>query len=188
MGSYAEPTKELLSECKAGDPSAFKQIFHAYRSYAYNLVYKITGPRGDHEDLVQEVFYQVYLSIKSFQGDSSFKTWFHRVIINTCTARWRFQEAAKRISPRQTTRLDALEYDPPSREPLISKQLELKNLVELALATLDDKLRVPLVLNVYSEMDLSEIAHTLDIPEGTVKSRLFTARQKIREYLDSVDP
>jgi RNA polymerase sigma-70 factor (ECF subfamily) len=52
---------------------------------------------------------------------------------------------------------------------------------------LDDKLRVPLVLNVYSDMDLSEIAHTLDIPEGTVKSRLFTARQKIREYLDSVD-
>jgi RNA polymerase sigma-70 factor (ECF subfamily) len=187
MGNLSEPSKELLNDCKAGDSSAFNQIFYMYRSYAYNLVYKITGPRGDHEDLVQEVFFQVYLSIKSFQGDSSFKTWFHRVIINTCTARWRFQEAAKRISPRQTTSLDNLDYDLPSHETSISKQLELKNLVEMALATLDDKLRVPLVLNVYSEMDLSEIAHTLDIPEGTVKSRLFTARQKMREYLDSID-
>ncbi len=187
MGNLGEPTKELLNDCKAGDPTAFKQIFYMYRSYAYNLVYKITGPKGDHEDLVQEVFFQVYLSIKSFQGDSSFKTWFHRVIINTCTARWRFQEAGKRISPKNTTSIDNLDYEIQSREAPISKQLELKNLVELALATLDDKLRVPLVLNVYSDMDLSEIAHTLEIPEGTVKSRLFTARQKIREYLDAID-
>jgi RNA polymerase sigma-70 factor, ECF subfamily len=187
MSNLAEPTKELLNECKAGNQLAFKQIFHMYRSYAFNLVYKITGPEGEHEDLVQEAFFQVYLSIKSFQGNSSFKTWFHRVVINTCTARWRFQSAEKRISSKQTTSLENLEYELPSQEPSFGKQLELKKLVEMALATLDEKLRVPLVLNIYSDMDLSEIAAVMEIPEGTVKSRLFTARLKLKEYMDSLD-
>ena len=57
----------------------------------------------------------------------------------------------------------------------------------MALAQLDDKLRIPVVLNIYSDMDLSEIALALDIPEGTVKSRLFTARQKLKEYLDTLE-
>jgi RNA polymerase sigma factor (sigma-70 family) len=187
MSNLTEPSKQLLSECKAGNPVAFKEIFHMYRSYAYNLVYKITGPEGEHEDLVQEAFFQMYLSLKSFQGNSSFKTWFHRVIINTCTARWRFQEAGKRISAKKTTSLDSMDYELPSRDEGIAKELELKNLVELALAQLDDKLRIPVVLNIYSDMDLSEIALALDIPEGTVKSRLFTARQKLKEYLDSLE-
>jgi RNA polymerase sigma-70 factor (ECF subfamily) len=63
----------------------------------------------------------------------------------------------------------------------------LKEVVQKALATLNDNLRVPLVLNVYSDMDLSEIADVLGLPEGTVKSRLFTARKKIKEYLDNTD-
>lgn len=188
MAQIAEPSAELLEECRAGNALAFKQLFHQYKSYAYNLVFKITGYQGEHEDLVQEVFFQVFLSLKTFNGDSSFKTWFHRVIINTCTARWRYQEAAKRISSKQTTSLEAMEYEPPSREPGIHRRLELKNLVEKALATLDDKLRIPIVLNVYSEMDLAEIAATMGIPEGTVKSRLFTARKQIKEYLDTIDP
>jgi RNA polymerase sigma factor (sigma-70 family) len=187
MSNLTEPSKELLRECKAGNPVAFKEIFHMYRSYAYNLVYKITGPEGEHEDLVQEAFFQMYLSLKSFQGNSSFKTWFHRVIINTCTARWRFQEAGKRISAKKTTSLESMDYELPSRDEGIAKEVELKNLVELALAQLDEKLRIPVVLNIYSDMDLSEIALALDIPEGTVKSRLFTARQKLKEYLDSLE-
>ncbi|MCX7726251.1 MAG: hypothetical protein N2053_05330, partial [Chitinispirillaceae bacterium] len=60
-----EPTPELLEECRAGNHLAFKEIFYMYRSYAYNLIYKITGPKGDHEDLLQEVFFQIYLSLKT---------------------------------------------------------------------------------------------------------------------------
>ncbi len=187
MSQLSEPTKELLEECQNGNPGAFKQIFYMYRSYAYNLIYKITGPEGEHEDLVQEAFFQVYLSLKSFKGNSSFKTWFHRIVINTCTAKWRFQSAGKRISNKQTTSLDNLDYELPSQEASISKQYELKDLVEHALATLEDKLRIPLVINIYSDMDLSEISDIMDIPEGTVKSRLFTARMKIKEYLDTQD-
>ncbi len=182
-----EACQELIEECKSGNQIAFKQIFHMYRSYAYNLIYKITGARGEHEDLLQEVFFQIYLSLNTFQGESSFKTWFHRVVINTCTAHWRRQQAAKRINPNQLTSTEELDYELPNKGINHAKSLELKNLVEKALNTLDDKLRVPIVLNIYSELDLNEIAGILGIPEGSVKSRLFTARKRIREYLDSID-
>ncbi|MDO5576119.1 MAG: RNA polymerase sigma factor [Fibrobacter sp.] len=182
-----EPTQELLSECKSGNQVAFKEIFYMYRSYAYNLIYKITGPEGDHEDLIQEVFFQIYLSLKTFHGDSSFKTWFHRVVIHVCTRRWRYQKAEKRISQKDTINLDAVENMVQSRDQGCLKHLELKDLVERALDSIDYKLKIPLVLNIYGEMDLSEIASIMAIPEGTVKSRLFTARKQIREFLDNLD-
>ncbi|MDG5814203.1 RNA polymerase sigma factor [Chitinispirillales bacterium ANBcel5] len=182
-----EPSKELLRECRAGNQLAFKEIFHMYRSYAYNLIYKTTGAHGDHEDLLQEVFFQIYLSLKTFQGDSSFKTWFHRVVIHVCTRRWRYQQAEKRISKKDTVNLDSIENMVPSMDCGSLRKLELKDLVEQALDTLDYKLRIPIVLNIYGEMDLAEIATIMGIPEGTVKSRLFTARKQIKEFLDGLD-
>jgi RNA polymerase sigma-70 factor (ECF subfamily) len=182
-----EPTRELLDECRSGNQVAFKEIFYMYRSYAYNLIFKITGPYGDHEDLLQEVFFQIYLSLKTFHGDSSFKTWFHRVVIHVCTRRWRYQKADKRISSKNTVTLETVENSVPTNEMGSLKQLELKDLVEKGLEDLDYKLRIPLVLNIYGEMDLAEIASIMGIPEGTVKSRLFTARKQMRVFLDDLD-
>jgi RNA polymerase sigma-70 factor (ECF subfamily) len=182
-----EPTRELLDECRAGNQRAFREIFYMYRSYAFNLIFKITGPQGDHEDLLQEVFFQIYLSLKTFHGDSSFKTWFHRVVIHVCTRKWRYQTAEKRINPKDTVQIDAIENMVPSSEMGTLKQLELKDLVERALEKIDYKVKIPLVLNIYGEMDLSEISSVMGIPEGTVKSRLFTARKQIKEFLDGLE-
>jgi RNA polymerase sigma-70 factor (ECF subfamily) len=182
-----EPTRELFDECRSGNQVAFKEVFYMYRTYAYNLIYKITGPYGDHEDLLQEVFFQIYLSLKTFHGDSSFKTWFHRVVIHVCTRRWRYQKAEKRISSKNTVNLESVENSVTSPEMGSLKHLELKDLVEQSLEELDYKLRIPLVLNIYGEMDLAEIASIMGIPEGTVKSRLFTARKQMREFLDDLE-
>jgi RNA polymerase sigma-70 factor (ECF subfamily) len=185
MQVLAEPTKELLEECRKGNQQAFKEIFYSYRSYAYNLIYKITGRGGDHADLLQDLFFQVYLSLKTFRGESSFKTWFHRMVVHTCTRRWRYQTAEKRISSKDTVEYESVAEEVRSERQGHDERYELKDLVEKALATLDEKLRIALVLNIYSEMDLSKIAEILDVPEGTVKSRLFTARKKVKEYLDA---
>ncbi|MBD3393559.1 MAG: sigma-70 family RNA polymerase sigma factor [Chitinivibrionales bacterium] len=187
MPATLEPSKELLARCKEGNRGAFKEIFRMYRSYAYNLIYKITGPYGDHEDLIQEAFFQIYLSLKSFKGDSTFKTWFHRIVIHACTRQWRYQNTEKRISPKDTVSYDLVEYGVAAKGQDQEKEYELKSLVEKALETLDVKLRVPLVLHIYGELDLEEIAQIMGIPHGTVKSRLFSARQKIKEYLDGID-
>ena len=105
-----EPSKEVLEECKNGNQQAFKEIFYNYRSYAYNLIYKITGKTSDQEDLLQEIFFQIYLSLKTFRGDSSFSTWFHRIVINVCTGHWRYQQAKKRISVEDTVDYDSVEH------------------------------------------------------------------------------
>lgn len=187
MKTLIEPSKETLRECKNGNQQAFKEIFYNYRSYAYNLIYKITGKNGNHEDLLQEIFLQIYLSLKTFRGDSSFSTWFHRLVIQVCTGQWRYQQAKKRIPDENTVDFDSVDHLVSNRDFDSGHQLELKDMVEKALGSLNEKMRVPLVLNVYSDMDLSEIAEILDVPEGTIKSRLFTARMKVKEYLDDID-
>jgi RNA polymerase sigma-70 factor, ECF subfamily len=187
MKTLVEPTKELLEACKNGNQQAFREIFYTYRTYAYNLIYKITGKTNDFEDLLQDLFFQVYLSLKTFRGDSSFSTWFHRVVIHVCTSRWRYQQAKKRISSHDMVDLESVEHSVSNPEYEHGNRYELKELVEKALNTLNENLRVPLVLNVYSDMDLTEIADVLGLPEGTIKSRLFTARKKVKEYLDSME-
>ena len=187
MRSFGEPSKQLLEECKNGNQQAFKEIFNNYRSYGYNLIYKIAGRNADHEDLLQELFFQIYLSLKTFRGDSSFSTWFHRIVIHVCTGQWRYQQAKKRISSEDTIDYDSVEHSVPDHTFEPGHQFELKEIVDAALATLSDKLRIPLVLNVYSDLETSKIADLLGLPEGTVKSRLFTARMKIKKYLDSVN-
>jgi RNA polymerase sigma-70 factor (ECF subfamily) len=187
MPKVLEPSADLLQRCIEGNRSAFKEIFYMYRSYAYNLIYKITGSGADHEDLIQDAFFQIYLSLKTFKGDSSFKTWFHRIVVHVCTRQWRYQNTGKRISPKQTVSYDLVEHGVTSPEKGFDRQFELKRTVDKALEKLDDKLRVPLVLHIYSELELSEISGIMGIPEGTVKSRLFAARKQLREYLDEMD-
>ena len=172
-----EPTPELLRACRQGDKDAFKEIFFRYRTYAYNLIYKIIGSNVDHEDLVQEVFFQMHLSLSGFKGESSFSTWFHRLVIHVCSGHLRYIKAGKRIPQSELVAYDTVTD--------INRRHGGANTYE-AVAQLDERLRVPLVLNVYSEMGPGEIADVIGISEGTVKSRLFTARQKIKEFIGDV--
>jgi RNA polymerase sigma-70 factor (ECF subfamily) len=176
-----EPTTELLSACRNGDKDAFKEIFQRYRTYAYNLIYKIIGSNVDHEDLVQEVFFQMHLSLAGFKGDSSFSTWFHRLVIHVCSGHLRYIKAGKRIPQSELVSYDTVSEI--NRKHGGMNAYEARELIEKAMAKLDERLRVPLVLNVYSEMGPGEISDVIGISEGTVKSRLFTARQKIKEFI-----
>ena len=183
MKTIAEPSRDVLEACKKGDQAAFRTVFDMYKMYAYNLIYKITGPNPDHEDLLQETFFQVYLSLRTFEGSSSFATWFHRVVVQVCSGNLRYKRAAKRKPSGAMVNYDDLQETVPDKKESRENRLALKDLVEKGLATLGDPLRIPLVLNIYSEMDIGEIAAVLNIPEGTVKSRLFTARNRMKEFI-----
>ena len=181
--STLEPTSGQIAACKNGDKEVFKELFRRYRMYAHNLIYKVLGGGVDHEDLVQEVFFQMYLSIPSFKGESSFSTWFHRLVIHVCTGHLRYIKAGKRIPQSEIVIYDTVVDN--RRRPSISSAYEDRDLVRKALAKLDERLRIPLVLSVYSEMGSGEIGDVLGIPEGTVKSRIHSARQKIKEFIGS---
>lgn len=185
MKTIADPSREVLDACRRGNQSAFKTVFDMYKMYAYNLIYKITGPNADHEDLLQETFFQVYLSLRTFEGASSFTTWFHRVVVQVCSGNLRYKLAAKRRPGESAVNYDDMQDTVGDRKDSQETSLALKDLVEKALAGLHDSLRVPLVLNIYSEMDIGEIAAVMNIPEGTVKSRLFTARKQMKEFIQN---
>ena len=183
MKSMAEPSPEVLAACRSGNRSAFKTVFDMYKQYAYNLIYKITGPYSDHEDLLQETFYQVYLSLRSFEGASSFTTWFHRVVVQVCSGNFRYKLAAKRRPDGAVVNYEDMQEAVADTSESRENRFALKDLVDKCLAKLDDSLRMPLVLNIYSELNIGEIATVMKIPEGTVKSRLFAARKQMKDYL-----
>jgi RNA polymerase sigma-70 factor (ECF subfamily) len=185
MKTMVEPTNEVLAACRGGDKAAFKTVFDMYKMYAYNLIYKITGPQSDHEDLIQETFFQVYLSLRTFQGASSFTTWFHRVVIQVCSGNLRYKLAAKRKPDGAVMNFEDMQEAVSDGTISGENRFSLKDLVEKGMETLDDSLRIPLVLNIYSEMNIGEIAAVMKIPEGTVKSRLFTARNQMKEFMRS---
>jgi|WetSurMetagenome_2_1015567.scaffolds.fasta_scaffold607178_1 RNA polymerase sigma-70 factor, ECF subfamily len=185
MKTIVEPSPELLDACTSGDQAAFRAVFDRYKAYAYNLIYKCTGSRSDHEDLLQEVFFQVYLSLRTFRGASSFTTWFHRVVIQVCTGSLRHKKAAKRTAEGGIVNYDSLAESVPDKRESYASAFELKNLIERAMDGLEDTLRIPLVLSVYSELEVNDIAAIVGIPEGTVKSRLFLARKKMKEFIEA---
>lgn len=185
MKTIAEPSRDVLEACKKGNQAAFRTVFDMYKMYAYNLIYKITGPNPDHEDLLQETFFQVYLSLRTFEGSSSFTTWFHRVVVQVCSGNLRYKLAAKRKPAGAMMNYDDLQETVPDKKESRENRLALKDLVEKGMETLDVLLRIPLVLNIYGEMDIGEIASAMNIPEGTVKSRLFAARNRMKEFITS---
>lgn len=178
-----EPTTDLLDKCRSGNHKAFKKLFQMYSLYAQNLIFKITGYGGDHDDLLQETFYKLYLSINSFNGDSLFKTWFHRLVTNVCYSWLRQQNAVKRISSKSAIKLGERIVEIPDSVAGVQQVLESKETIKLAYNTLDKKLRVTLLLNVYYELKIHEIAVVMGVPTGTVKSRLFYAKKKVKQFL-----
>ena len=132
-----EPTPEQIEACKKGDKEVFREIFRRYRTYAFNLVFKIMGGRVDHEDFVQEVFFQLYLSLPSFKGESSFSTWFHRLVIHVCTGNYRYKSAGKRIPASEHVSFDSvMDSSVPANE---GRDYESRDLIQKALAKLDDR-------------------------------------------------
>ena len=187
MKKIAEPSPEILAACKNGDKAAFKKLFDIYKMYAYNLIYKITGQNSDHEDLLQETFFQVYLSLRTFHGESAFTSWFHRVVVQVCSGDLRYKLAAKRNPGNAVLNLDDMQESVPNKKESKENSFALKDLVDKGLARLDDSLRIPLVLHIYSDMDIGEIAAIINIPEGTVKSRLFSARKQMKEFIENAE-
>jgi RNA polymerase sigma-70 factor (ECF subfamily) len=184
---HPEPDADLLEKCREGDRNAFRTLFYMYRSYVKNIIYKITGVHSEHEDLIQSVFMQMYVSFHTFKGDSSFKTWFHRLVLYNCINWLRYNQAGKRNGKFISAEIESIEDNLLDHETNQLNTLLMRDLVNKALKLLSIRLRVPLVLSVYSDLNISEIALILKVPEGTVKSRLFAARKIIKDFVLSAE-
>jgi len=191
MGVATAPCPTTLSdECllacfAAGKREALEELFRRYRSLAYRVAYRLLGHEADALDAVQEGFVKALTHLQSFQGRSSFKTWLLRVVTNAAL------DLGRERGRREMLSLDAhtaSEGEPPqllaAEDP--ARRLEradLRRLLDRALATLSEAQRRTFVLHVDGELTYREVAEVMEISIGTVMSRLFYARQKLRAYL-----
>lgn len=173
---------ELLERCKAGDGLAFREVFRSHRADVARLVQRMTGraPSVDLEDLVQEVFLQVYRSIKDFRGQSRFSTWLYRVTVNVVL----MQRRAARSRPVLQQAKD--ETLAPDARDLPDDQVARARRVAAFYRLLDrlsDKKRAVFVLHELEGLSPSEVAQVVSAPVLTVRTRLFYARRELLAML-----
>jgi RNA polymerase sigma factor (sigma-70 family) len=183
-----EDERLLLQKAIHQDLDAYSQLIRLYHSKIFGLVYNMTGNREDAEDVVQDVFVKAYSSLPRFKGESSFYTWIYRIAVN------RTINFLKKNRKRTLLSLDdvdeAIERDPAYVElsakatPLKDIDLsELQERLNKALLTLSEKHRAVVVLHDIQGVSHEEIAKMLCCSPGTVRSRLFYARQCLQREL-----
>ena len=165
---------QLILRAQAGDREAFAGLFEQYKNLVYRSAWLMLGDRHDAEDVLQEVFVLVHRSLAGFDPQKgAFSTWLHRITINQCL------NQRRRHNPVSVTLEDGA---PTSDFP--GSQLADKEAVWQALHGLSDKQQAVLVLRYYWELSYAEVAQILEIPLGTVKSRLDLALRTLRKALD----
>jgi len=181
----APSDEELLRRYTAGAREALEELFRRYRQAAYRVAYRLLGNEADALDAVQDGFVKALTHLHGFQGRSSFKTWLLRVVSNAAL------DMGRQRGRRETLSLDAAEADDQGSDRLLTEdgsargleQADLRGQLNQALATLSEAQRQTFVLYADAELSYREVADTLGISIGTVMSRLFYARQKLRAYL-----
>ncbi|MCC5845013.1 MAG: sigma-70 family RNA polymerase sigma factor [Verrucomicrobia bacterium] len=185
------PDSELVDAARGGDLQAFDTLMQRYHGRIYALLYHMTSNKEDAEDLLQEVFLKAYQSLPKFRGQSSFYTWVYRIGVNRAI---NFVKKRKRKSALSLDHVDlGLERDPAFVEmasgntPVDQANLnELQKKLNTALQTLSEKHRIVVVMHDIQGIPHNEIAETLDCSPGTVRSRLFYARQQLQAELSDL--
>mgnify|MGYP002623971616 CR=1 FL=1 len=173
---------ELVEGARAGDPAAFATLIGRYEERILRLVRGMV-PAADVEDVAQEAFLKAFRKLHLFDGRSSFYTWIYRLSANTAMD-WRKKEARRRHAPLPETPAgeDLVEGSGPGPATRAT-QRELGTLIDAAIADLPDRYREILLLREMRGMSYEEISRELAISKGTVESRLFRARERLRERL-----
>ena len=167
---------ELVRRIQQGDMQAFDTLYERYKDDAYRLACLITCSRTDGEDLAQEAFVACAQSIGSLKDGSKFRPWLLRTLSR---AAWKYCRKAKRETPVSEF------FEGETGESALSAVLRTDEQRRLyaALDTLDEKRRVTVVLYYFDDRPVKEIAQATGVTEGTVKSRLFSARRHLRQAL-----
>ena len=192
--SLQDDDNRYVSLCQGGDTNAFQVLVERYQKKMLNIAYRITGDYEEACETVQEAFLSAFKAIKKFRGEAAFSTWLTGITMNH--ARNRLKKIRSHSHHEGVSIDDPIEtetgqifYNYPSQEEPIIEQLEKKELqakVQECIGTLDYEFREVLVLRDMQEFSYDEIHAILNIPEGTIKSRLFRARDTLKNCLKRV--
>lgn len=170
----------LIERCRAGDSTAVEHFVQTYQRDMYRLALSIMDDSNEADEATQESLLAALRALDSFHGDSSLKTWLFSITVNICRTRLQRQKRRERL---QQVLDGILRRTPVPSVEDSAIQHESSETLWRAIHSMDEKHRIPIVLRYYHELSVAEIAAILQIPEGTVHSRLNTARRLLHDVL-----
>jgi RNA polymerase sigma-70 factor (ECF subfamily) len=186
---------DVVARARDGDQEAFRVLVERYQGRLHSLALRVLRDPEQARDAVQEAFLKAYTSLDRFEGRSSFYTWLYRLAMNLCLDLKRRDHSDRRLEtpePADLERVATVESRPADQrhwrdhedapDEAVSRA-ELREQVARAIATLPEASRETLILREIEGLSYTEIAEALDIPRGTVMSRLHYARRRVQEIL-----
>jgi RNA polymerase sigma-70 factor (ECF subfamily) len=181
--------EELVRMCKSGDESAFNELIERYKKMGFSLAYNMTGSVEDAEDIAQDAFVAVYNHIGRFREESSFSTWFYKIVLNLCRRHLRKRKLTSVLSLGLLDREGREIITEPRTDSTPERQLRSRQIgrsVQALLKTLPLRQREVFIMKHMKGMKISEIAEVTGCSEGAVKSHLFRAVKRLQAGLKGV--
>lgn len=173
---------ELVERAQRGDTEAFTELFRRHRDGVARLAYRMIGREADIEDVVQEVFLQVFRSLPSFRGQAKFSTWLHRITVNVVLMIRRRARSRPVLTPDEHGRHEPEAKRRPDQEVVKAQRIAA---FRRLLDRLSEKKRTVFVLHELEGMAPARIAEVVDCPVLTVRTRLFYARRELAQMMRS---
>lgn len=175
-----EESDEWWVQKALNEPSAFEELVHRYQGRLFNLACRLTGDREEAEDLAQEALVKAYSALRSFRQGERFSPWIYRITVNLCISYLR----RKRTSVQLDSEAPFVDSSPTPEQELERK--EIRDTVQWAILRLPEQYRTVILLRHQQELSYADIAQTLGLPIGTVKTHLFRAREMLHRLLSNV--
>ncbi len=175
--SFEDEDFELIRKFQSGDEAAFTKLVLKHKEKVRNLIYLTLGDVDYIDDISQDVFISAFKMLSNFRYESKFTTWLYRVTVNKCKDYLRKKKVRSIFSP-----IDEHEYHLRSRTK--SDSMDISRMVRKAIDKLPAKLREPLILRDIEGLSYKEIADKSGLEVGTIKSRIFRARQALKIILE----
>jgi RNA polymerase sigma factor (sigma-70 family) len=173
----------LIEQCLSGDQVAWDTIVRQNWRKVFNVAYKFVGKHDEAEDLTQDIFLKIFKALNTFDRRANFQTWIISISRNLCIDHYRSVRKERQTIARE---VDTTDLQPASRERTpyaLAEHRDLRAQLKQALETLPATLRTAVVLRDLQELSYQEIADQLQLPEGTVKSRINRGRLELARQL-----
>ena len=170
----------LIKRFIDGDESTFRLLVHRHQEKIRSIIYLTLNHSDEVDDLAQEVFITVHKNLKNFRFESQFTTWLYRITVNKCKDYLRKKNVRKIFVPIK-------EADEKLDDTSLTETDDISKLVMEAITKLPSKLRIPLLLKDIEGFSYQEIAETINCEMGTVKSRIFRAREGLKKILKPIE-
>ncbi|MBT2574707.1 RNA polymerase sigma factor SigW [Bacillus sp. ISL-51] len=179
--------RKRIKQVKKGDQNAFADIVDLYKDKIYQLCYRMLGNVHEAEDIAQEAFIRAYVNIDSFDINRKFSTWLYRIATNLTIDRIRKKKPDYYLDAEVAGAEGLTMYSQIAADGVLPEDavlsLELSDTIQKKILKLPDKYRTVIVLKYIDELSLIEIGEILNIPVGTVKTRIHRGREALRKQL-----